>query len=69
MDHGSTGLICFPKEYLYADQLIEALYTMHGTKNLRKVPTTFFSIIYIYIYINVYFFSKICSMIKKNFVK
>ena len=34
-DHGSDNLICFPSKYLYADELNEALTTMH-TKNMYK---------------------------------
>jgi legumain len=34
-DHGGVGLIAFPSSYLYADDLIKALKTMH-TKNMYK---------------------------------
>ena len=34
-DHGSDNLIAFPSKYLYADELIDALTTMH-TKNMYK---------------------------------
>jgi len=36
-DHGATGLIAFPNEELYADQLIESLKTMHEKKIYKKL--------------------------------
>ena len=36
-DHGSVGLIAFPDEYLYADDLITALKTMHDKQMYKKL--------------------------------
>jgi len=36
-DHGSVGLIAFPDEYLYAEDLMTALNTMHDKKMYKKL--------------------------------
>jgi len=36
-DHGSTGLICFPSEYLYKDQLQQALFYMYEHQMYKKL--------------------------------
>lgn len=36
-DHGGSGLIAFPGEYLYATDLIAALKQMHDTKMYKKL--------------------------------
>lgn len=36
-DHGSTGFIAFPSEYLYADKLNKALVNMHNNKMYNKL--------------------------------
>ena len=33
-DHGSDNLIAFPSKYLYSDELIDTLNTMHEKKNV-----------------------------------
>jgi legumain len=37
VDHGTTGLLAFPDDYLYADQLNNALKYMFGSSSYRKV--------------------------------
>lgn len=37
VDHGSTGLLSFPNEYLYADQLNDAFNAMYKTSSYKKV--------------------------------
>lgn len=37
VDHGSRGLLSFPNDLLYADQLNDALNTMHSKKSYGKV--------------------------------
>jgi legumain len=36
-DHGADGLIAFPDEYLYADDLLKALDTMHSKKLYKRL--------------------------------
>ena len=36
-DHGSDNLICFPSKYLYADELISTLKTMHEKKLYKEL--------------------------------
>ncbi|KAL5236595.1 hypothetical protein ACI65C_004005 [Semiaphis heraclei] len=37
VDHGSTGLLSFPNDYLYADELNNAFNSMHGNKTYHKM--------------------------------
>ncbi|XP_027844283.2 legumain-like [Aphis gossypii] len=37
VDHGTTGILVFPEDYLYADQLNDALKTMHATASYKMV--------------------------------
>ncbi|XP_015367844.1 PREDICTED: legumain-like [Diuraphis noxia] len=37
VDHGSTGLLSFPHDYLYADELNNAFNRMHGNKTYKKM--------------------------------
>ncbi|XP_026821008.1 legumain-like [Rhopalosiphum maidis] len=37
VDHGSTGLLCFPNDYLYADELNDAFNSMYGNGNYNKM--------------------------------
>lgn len=54
VDHGSTGILSFPNEYLFADQLNEAFNTMHRTFKYKKVMfirTCTNSLIFIILYV------------------
>ncbi|VVC37944.1 Peptidase C13, legumain [Cinara cedri] len=37
VDHGTTGLVAFPNDFLYADQLNDAFNTMYANKSYRKM--------------------------------
>lgn len=37
VDHGGPGLLCFPNDFLFADQLNDALNTMYDNGAYRKV--------------------------------
>lgn len=37
VDHGTTGLVAFPHDHLYADQLNDAFTIMHSKKSYSKV--------------------------------
>lgn len=61
VDHGSNGLLAFPDDYLYADQLNAALNSMYENSTYSKV--TFIIKIYIFYYTyDVYILFSTCSI-------
>lgn len=50
VDHGTTGILGFPNDLLFADQLNDALNSMYKTSSYRKVNSIIIIII-LYFYL------------------